>query len=160
MINVKHAKALLKIAKKQKGIYAKSYKETVRILENAAIATDGLVLLRVPTGMAQDCIYNLTRDSVDKQIKLAAVHDGTAIDVQECASVDVNYPDVVNKLISQKERLSFTVGLEQLEQLANALKTGAHDSKIAKVKFSIDEPGKPIRLECEEMTGLIVSDKD
>lgn len=150
MIDIKHAKALLKIAKKYS--YAGTYKDKIRIQDDGAMATDGLLLLRVPAGI-QECPYTLTRESVDTQVKLAAVHKDTAIDVQECDSADVKYPNV-GELLTRKEQPLFEVRLEQLEQLVNALKTGARNSKIATVKFTIEQ-NKPVLVECEEMTGLI-----
>ena len=148
MISTKHAKALLKILPKD-GIL---YKKCVLIEDGKATASDSILLLQVPTE-GVETRHTLTKESVERQVKLAKVDKREVIDVQECESAHVQYPPF-QQAFPQKEEFTVCFSLKRLEQMIAALKAGA-TSKEPTVKLTFDSAHRPMRVDCEDMTALI-----
>lgn len=152
MISTKHAKALLKILPKD-GIL---YKKCVLIEDGKATASDSILLLQVPAN--EGARYTLTKESIERQVKLAQVDKEEAIDVQECESVEVKYPPF-QQAFPKKEEFSVQLSLKRLEQMVAALKAGA-TSKEPIVKLTFENAQRPMKVECEGMTGLIAPTRE
>lgn len=153
MINVKHAQALLKILPKD-GIL---YKKTVLIEDGKATASDSILLLQVPTE-GVETRHTLTKESVERQVKLAKVDKREVIDVQECESAHVQYPPF-QKAFPKREEFTVCFSLKRLEQMVAALKAGT-TSKEPTVRLTFEDANRPMKVDCEGMTGLIAPTKD
>lgn len=125
-----------------------------------AVVTDALLLLLVPIEKtAQECEF-IPRSKLDEKLEIAkALKQETVSLTAEDVKNELRFPPYENAF-PKSEMLTVSFDLGNLKKLITALETGAWNKKTTQVKFHFESAHRPVKVTCEDMTGLIVPTRE
>lgn len=158
-IKTKRLAALNKLAEKDgiryynNGVYIDTEKQK-------AVVSNSLILLSIPVEVdphAESFIVKKTH--TETQVKVAKATKAEVVEVSdETETISGQFPKY-ESAFPREEKFAVSFSLENLKKMIDALSVGA-ERKDSKVKLTFESNDRPIKVECEDMTGLIVPTRE
>lgn len=160
-----HLKALVSLTDKTDTRY---YVNQIHVEGNLAYASNSVIALRVPAPQVPESV-TLRADKVEVQRKVTEVSESSKlakINNKQKRELEVdlsevergqNYPPLTGIYAtvedSRIEKIEVSYNLDQLIALLQAIKQGSNKNEV---KFILGAKHRPLILESDELTGLIV----